>query len=182
MRCTKMHQNCSEWTKMDSIAWQSKLFQICSEWLTWSFSRLDGYLKGEKSQKKSWRGHGVAYEVHQNAPKWVKINQNGCQSMTVQTVSKLSSVTNIIFSGLDGHFKGNMSQIKCPSYPEKDCISHSGQLWMSLICHAMATILVNSYLFWCILVHLICNPMTPSMTSTDSFLLSSIHLIENKIM
>ena len=38
MRCTKMHQNGPRCTKMFSIAWQSKVFQICPEWLIRSIS------------------------------------------------------------------------------------------------------------------------------------------------
>ena len=32
----------------------------------------------------SWRGHRVAHDVHQNAPKWTNLDQNGQQSMTEQ--------------------------------------------------------------------------------------------------
>ena len=31
MRCTQKHQNGPKWTKMDTIAGQDKLFQICSK-------------------------------------------------------------------------------------------------------------------------------------------------------
>ena len=44
---------------------------------------------------------------------------------------------------------------------EMDHISHSGQIQNTLLCHAMVTILVHVSPFWCILVHIMCNPMTP---------------------
>ena len=47
---------------------------------------------------------------------------------------------------------------KCPFM---DDISDSGQIWNTLLCHAMDTILVLFGAFWCILVHIMCNPMTP---------------------
>ena len=34
-------------------------------------------------------GHGVADEVHQNAPKWIRMYQNGHHSMTEQNVRNL---------------------------------------------------------------------------------------------
>ena len=43
----------------------------------------------------------------------------------------------------------------------KCTISHSGQTRDTLFCHAMVTILVHFDAFWCILVHLMCNPLTP---------------------
>ena len=47
---------------------------------------------------------------------------------------------------------------KCPFM---DDISDSGQIWNTLLCHAMDNILVLFGAFWCILVHIMCNPMTP---------------------
>ena len=74
MRCTKMHQNAPKCTKMVSIALQSKVFWISPKWLMWSISGVNGHLEGCRSQSKSWRGYGVAHEVHQNAPKkWITL-------------------------------------------------------------------------------------------------------------
>ena len=212
-------------TKTVTISWQSKLFWICPKWLKWSFSGLDGHLKGDMSQIKSWRGLGVAHEVNQNAPKWTKMDQNGHHGMFqicpewliwsfswfpghlrgnriqnkglwgctwgAQKGTKISQYGpksspdnwgkicyfNVMqcncdhFCGILVHLTSNpmpfyyliglLSPFKCPSSPEKDYISHSGQFWNNLLCHAMVTILVHLYPFWCILVHLICNPMTP---------------------
>ena len=94
MRCTKMDQNRPKWSPYHDI---SKVFQICPEWLIWSFSGLNRRLKGDKSQYKPWRGHGVIHEVHQNAPKRIKMDQNGHNIMTKQRVSNLSWVTYMIF-------------------------------------------------------------------------------------
>ena len=73
MRCTKMDQNGLKWTEVDLIGHYSmtkkKFFRICPQWLIWSISGLNGHLKGDRSQKQSWRGGGVTHEVHQNRPK-----------------------------------------------------------------------------------------------------------------
>ena len=116
MRCTKMHQNGPKYTEMVSIAWQSKVSRICPEWLIWSIYGLNGLLEEDRIQSKSLRGHGFTHEVHQNAPKWTKMHQKGHHSMTEQSISNLSWVTNVI------HFFSA---------------------------------------FWCVLVHLMCNPITP---------------------
>ena len=100
MRRTKMHQNGPKCTKMVKIAWQCKVFRICPEWLIWSISWLNGHLKEDRSQSKSWRGHGVPHEVHQNAAKCTTMHNAQCttmhhHSMTEQSVSNLSWVTNM---------------------------------------------------------------------------------------
>ena len=55
----------------------------------------------------------------------------------------------------------SMTCTKRPFTPEMGHISHSGQIRNTLLCHAMDTILMRFGAFWCILVHLMCNPMTP---------------------
>ena len=65
---------------------------------------------------------------------------------------------------------------KCPFTPEMDDFSHSGQIWNTLLCHAMDTILVLFGAFWCTscatpwplhdllwLLHLSKCPFTPDM-------------------
>ena len=54
-----------------------------------------------------------------------------------------------------------LSSFKCSSYPKMDYISHSGQIRNALLCHVVVTILVHFDAFWCILVHLMCDPLTP---------------------
>ena len=70
IRCTKMHQNAPKCPKR---SWRSKVFWIGSEWLMWSFSGVNGHLKGDRNQRKSWRSHGVAHEVHQHIAKCTKM-------------------------------------------------------------------------------------------------------------
>ena len=55
----------------------------------WSISGVNGCLEGQRSQSKSCRGHGVAYEAHQNAPKCTKMFLNDVHSMTEQGISNL---------------------------------------------------------------------------------------------
>ena len=91
-----MNQNGPKW----SPSWLSELFWIFPEWLMWSFSILDGHFKGYRSQYKSWRGHGVAHEGQQNAPKLTKI-------VTISLQSKLFWINPEWLmrsvSGLEGH-------------------------------------------------------------------------------
>ena len=54
-----------------------------------------------------------------------------------------------------------LSPFKCPFTPEMDHISHSGQIWNTLLSHSTVTILVHFSAFCCIFLHLMCNPMTP---------------------
>ena len=42
-----------------------------------------------------------------------------------------------------------LSPFKCPSYLEKDHISHSGRIGNSVLCHAMVSILVLVGACWC---------------------------------
>ena len=62
------------------------------------------------------------------------------------------------------------SPFKCPLTPEMDYISHSGQIQNTLLCHAMETTLVHFGQFWCLLVHLMCNPITPPWLSLTPIL------------
>ena len=59
------------------------------------------------------------------------------------------------------HLSRLISPFKCSFNPEKDHISHSGQIWDSLFCHDMVTILVNFGPFCFILVQLMRSPTTP---------------------
>ena len=77
----EVHQNGPKWSPYHDRA---KVFWICLEWLIWSSSGLNGHLKGNRSQYKSWRGHGVTHEMHQNALKCTKMHQNGHHLMTEQ--------------------------------------------------------------------------------------------------
>ena len=64
---------------------------------------------------------------------------------------------------------------KCPFM---DDISDSGQIWNTLLCHAMDNILVLFGAFWCILVHFGAHhvqPHDPSMTCSDSATFPSLH-------
>ena len=55
-------------------------------------------MKGDKSQYKSWRGHGVTHEVHQIALKWTKMDKNGHHIMTEQkSFEFVLSYLNILF-------------------------------------------------------------------------------------
>ena len=152
IRCTKMDQNGPKWSPYHD---SSKVFRICPEWLIWSFSGLNGHLKGDKSQYKSWRGHGVAHEVHQNGPKRTKIDQNGPKWSPYHDRAKVSWICLewLIwsFSWLNGHMKMEKSQNK----------SGRGHVVTHEV-HQNAPILVHFGPFWCILVYLMCDPMTPS--------------------
>ena len=46
-------------------------------------------LKGDCVQNESWRSHGVAHEVDQNAVKCTKMHCNGHQSITERSVLNL---------------------------------------------------------------------------------------------
>ena len=59
------------------IMTEQKCFEFVLSDLNDRFSGLNGHLKGDRSQYKPWRGHGFTHEVHQNAPKWTKMDQNG---------------------------------------------------------------------------------------------------------
>ena len=113
MRCTKMHQNEPKWSPYHDRA---KVFWICLEWLIWSSSGLNGHLKGDRSLHKSWRGHGVTHEMHQNAPKCTKTHQNAPKWSPYQDRAKVFRIFPewLIwsFSGLNGHLKGDSSQSK----------------------------------------------------------------------
>ena len=50
---------------------------------------------------------------------------------------------------------------KCPFTLEINHISHSGQIRNTLLCQAMVTSLVHFVPFLCILMRLMCDPMTP---------------------
>ena len=76
------------------------VFWICPEWLIPFFSALDGRLKEDRSQSKSWRGHGIAHEVHLNAPKCTKMITIAWQSKVFLICPEWLSSS--IF-GLDGH-------------------------------------------------------------------------------
>ena len=82
---------------MVTAPWLGKIFRICPAWLMRSISGVNGHLKGQMSQSKSYRGHGVAHEVHHNAPKCTKLHQNCFHSMTELCVLNLSWVTNVIY-------------------------------------------------------------------------------------
>ena len=98
---------------MVKIAWQSKsFFQICPEWPTWSIS---GHLKGDSSQNKSWRGHGIAYEVQQNATKCTKMDQKRSPCHNRAWQSKVWICPECLIwsiSGVYGHLKGDRSHSK----------------------------------------------------------------------
>ena len=70
MRCTKMDQNGHH------IMTEQKCFEFVLSDLNDRFSGLNGHLKGDRSQYKSWRGHRVTHKMHQNAPKCIKTDQN----------------------------------------------------------------------------------------------------------
>ena len=61
-----LHQNAPKCTKMLTITRDSKVFQNCPEWLLLPIFWFKGHLKGDRSQRKSWRSHGVVHELHQN--------------------------------------------------------------------------------------------------------------------
>ena len=140
------------------------MFRICPECLIWSISWLNGHLKGDRSQNKSWRGLGVK--------KWI----------ILVTWDKFKTLCSVMlwwpFWCMLVHFGAFwctscatpwphndlhwlIYSSKCPFTPEIVHISHSGQIWNNLLCHAMDTILVHYGALWCILVNLMCNPMTP---------------------
>ena len=56
---------------------------------------------------------------------------------------------------------GLLSSFKWPFNPEMGNISHSGQIQNTKLCHAVETISMQFGAFWCIMVHLMCNPVTP---------------------
>ena len=67
-------------------------------WVTmWSFSGLDGNLKGDMSLIKSWKGHGVAREMHQNATKMVTI---ALQHIEVTNFSSVVWASTLVHFGL----------------------------------------------------------------------------------
>ena len=71
-----VQQNATKFTKMHkkvTVPWRSKVFWICPQWLMWVISGVNGHWKGDSSQSKSWRSHGVAREVHQNVAKCTKM-------------------------------------------------------------------------------------------------------------
>ena len=106
MRCTIMHQNAPNCIKIVSTAWQSFVFWICPEWLILPISGLNGHLKEDRRPSKSWRGHGDAHDVHQNAPK--------CTKMAWQSNEFWIYPEWLIWSilGLNGHLEGYRSQSK----------------------------------------------------------------------
>ena len=67
-----------------------------------------------------------------------------------------------------------LSPFKCPLTPEKDHISHSEQIQNTLLRHDLFG---HFGAFWCILVHLMCDPMTCS----DCYPLLSVHLLQKWI-
>ena len=74
-----------------------------------------------------------------------------------------------------------LSPFMCPSNPEIDHISHSGQIQnTALSCYGD-----HFGPIWSILVHFSAThvqPHNPSMTCTDFYPLSSVHLIQKKII
>ena len=60
----------------------------------------------------SWRGYGVAQEVHQKAPKLTKVHQSGFHSMTAKYFDFALSDYCDPFFGLNGHLKVDKSQSK----------------------------------------------------------------------
>ena len=156
MGCTKMNQNGHH------IMTEQKCFEFVLSDLNDRFSGLNGHLKGDRSQYKSWRGHRVTHKMHQNAPKWSPYHDRAkvfriCAEWLIWS-----------FSGLNGHLKGDRSQYKP---------------WRG---HGFThEVHQNAPQFWSILVHfgaIHVWPHDPSMTCPDSYPLSSVHLIQKKII
>ena len=90
--------------------------------------------------------------------------QKGHHGMTELSVPNLSRMTNLIHFLIEWTLKRgkDSEQVMKGSWgPEIDHIKHSGQIQNALLCHAMRTIMVHFGQFWCILVHTMCNRMTP---------------------
>ena len=84
--------------------------------------------------------------------------------MTEPSVLNLSQVTNIIHFLIEWTLKRgkDSEQVMKGSWgPEIDNIKHSGQIRNALLCHTMRTDMVHFGQLWCILVHTMCNCMTP---------------------
>ena len=144
MRCTKMDQNGPKWSPYHDRA---KVFQICPEWLIWSHSGLNGHLKEDRSQEKSWRGHGVTHGVHQNGPNCTNVVTLVWQC---KSVLNLSWVTYMIFIWIKWHLKGDRSQDKSwRGHGVTHEIHQNAPKWTKMDQN------------WCILVHLMCDYMTP---------------------
>ena len=92
------------------------------------------------------------------------MHQKGHHSMTELSVPNLSRMTNLIHFLIEWTLKRgkDSEQVMEGSWgPEIDHIKHSGQIRNALLSHAMRTVMVYFGQFWCILVHTMCNPMTP---------------------
>ena len=67
-----VHQNapkCTEMVTMHHSMTEQSVSNLSR--VTYIFE-INGHLKEARSQSMSWRGHGVAFEVHQNEPKCTK--------------------------------------------------------------------------------------------------------------
>ena len=173
---------------MVAIAWQSKLFQIYSKWLIWSFSGLDRHLKGDMSPIKSWKGHGVACEMHQNAPKMVTI---ALQHIEMTNFSSIVWVSTLVhFGGFWCFFAHLMCDPTTPcteSYSllsvqeiKKEIILVSQDKFET--CNGdQLTILVHFGPFWRILVHLMCDPKTPQWLDLTHIPFQVSHLCRKRL-
>ena len=144
-----------------------------------------------------------AHEVDQNGPIYTKMVTIVWQSKVFRICPEwhIWSIT-----GLNGNFIGKevrasanganlcssctatwllpdlswlLPPFKCPFNPEMYHNNHSGQIRNTLLSLAMVTILVDSGALWCVLVHLMCDPMTPPWLALTPILFQVFILSKN---
>ena len=108
MRCTKMDQNWPKLIQMVTTARTSKSALNSFSVTSGSISGLNNHLKGDRSQKRPWRGGGVTHD--KNRPKQTIMNQNGHHSMAEQKFRICPRFQIRSISGLNVHLKGERSQ------------------------------------------------------------------------
>ena len=123
---TKTHKNWPKWTKMVTISWQSKSVLNLS-WVTYMIFFLI-----------KW--------THENGKESEQVREGSCS----HTWGKPKCMCISCVTPWPLHdFSWLLSPFECPFNPEWDHISHSGQIWNTLLCHDMVTILVHFGPFWC---------------------------------
>ena len=157
-----MDQNGPEWSP-GLVSNLSRVTNIIFFLISWTLEREQDSVQGVVGL------HMRCAKKHRNQPKLTKLDAQTTEEKFVTSMCCNAIVTIFVEFWCISRATlcplhdliGLISPFKCPSNPEKDHIGHSGQIQNSLLCHAMTTILVHFYPFWCIQVHLTCNPMTP---------------------
>ena len=135
---------------------------------------------------KSWKGHGVAREMHQNATKMVTI---ALQHIEVTNFSSVVWASTLVHFGWFWCF---FAHLMCD--PTTPCTKSYSLLCVQEIKKKITLVTQDKFEtchgdhsvpFWSILAHFgspHVRPKDPSKTWSDSYPLSSVHLIQKKIM